>query len=66
MLDWKVRKKKQVKDKYLYIFELPTGNYYLVEFNKNEDILLARFHFYWSECLHDFNRLRKEIIENEY
>lgn len=63
MLEWKIIKEKKIHNSILRIYELPTGAFYVIE-SHNEDIVLARFHFYWSECLHDFNRLKKEIIEN--
>lgn len=64
MLDWKVIKEKQFRNSTLRIYELPTGAFYVIE-SDNEDIIQARFHFFWLEALHDFNRIRKLILNGQ-
>ena len=62
MLDWNIIKEKKLHNSILRIYELPTGAFYVIE-SSNENIILARFHFYWSEALHDFNRIRRKRID---
>jgi hypothetical protein len=64
MLDWKIIKEKQLRYSTLRIYELPTGAFYVIE-SDNDDIIQARFHFLWSEALHDFNRIRKLRINGQ-
>ena len=59
MLEWKIRKSKKLGKNTLYIFELPTGCYYVIEYDENENIIQARFHHFWIDSLHDFNKIRK-------
>lgn len=58
-LCYKVLKRHHGKEKWTYIYELPLGNYALVQYADDcETIEYSAFYFEWVEALHEYNKMK--------